>query len=251
MVHISFLANKTVFLLALATGRRRGELHALVDRISHPENWSSVTLKPAPSFLLKAYSVNHSELAFTEVTVPALSTIVAGDDSERTLCPVRALRWYLERTRDQRKTLQALVPLLIPIYPGKKTCLQPATLGSWVRSIIQEAYASSTDEDARLLNRPLHELRAIGPSWNYYKTLKHETVLRAALWSSHTTFTSHYLRDLTMVEEEMLRLGPIVTAQHIMTVHQPTASRESQNTGASSLASAVARARDAPTQSKD
>ena len=49
--HLTF---KTVFLLALGSGKRRSEIHAwLYKNIRHQENWSQVSLYPSPSFLSK------------------------------------------------------------------------------------------------------------------------------------------------------------------------------------------------------
>ena len=49
MKHLTF---KTVFLLALGSGKRRSEIHAwLYKNIRHQENWSQVSLYPSPSFL--------------------------------------------------------------------------------------------------------------------------------------------------------------------------------------------------------
>ena len=49
--HLTF---KTVFLLALGSGKRRSEIHAWVHRnIRHQEDWSNVSLYPSPSFISK------------------------------------------------------------------------------------------------------------------------------------------------------------------------------------------------------
>ena len=49
--HLTF---KTVFLLALGSGKRRSEIHAWVNRkIRHQSDWSKVSLSPSPCFLLK------------------------------------------------------------------------------------------------------------------------------------------------------------------------------------------------------
>ena len=47
--HLTF---KTVFLLALGSGKRRSEIHAWQNRnIRHQSDWSKVSLYPSPSFL--------------------------------------------------------------------------------------------------------------------------------------------------------------------------------------------------------
>ena len=47
--HLTF---KTVFLLALGSGKRRSEIHAWLYRnIRHQENWNQVSIYPSPSFI--------------------------------------------------------------------------------------------------------------------------------------------------------------------------------------------------------
>ena len=49
--HLTF---KTVFFLALGSGKRRSEIHAWLYRnIRHQENWTKVSLYPSPSFMSK------------------------------------------------------------------------------------------------------------------------------------------------------------------------------------------------------
>ena len=61
--HLTF---KTVFLLALVSGKRRSEIHAwLYKNIRHQSDWSKVSLYPSPSFLSK------SQLA--KEVIPALA----------------------------------------------------------------------------------------------------------------------------------------------------------------------------------
>ena len=49
--HLTF---KTVFLLALGSGKRRSEIHVWLHKnIRHQSDWSKVSLYPSPSFLSK------------------------------------------------------------------------------------------------------------------------------------------------------------------------------------------------------
>ena len=51
---LKYLTFKTVFLLALGSGKRRSEIHAWQHRnIRHQSDWSKVSLYPSPSFLSK------------------------------------------------------------------------------------------------------------------------------------------------------------------------------------------------------
>ena len=97
--HLTF---RTVFLLALGSGKRRSEIHAWLYRnISHQENWSKVSLYPFISFLSKNQLAKDDPSCVAPVVIPALAPTL--DDSlkqDKSLCPVRALRYYLDRTKD-------------------------------------------------------------------------------------------------------------------------------------------------------
>ena len=100
--HLTF---KTVFLLALGSGKRRSEIHAwLYKNIRHQENWSQVSLYPSPSFLSKNQLARDGPASVAPVVIPALAPTLDRSLSEhRSLCPVRALRYYLDKTKDHWK----------------------------------------------------------------------------------------------------------------------------------------------------
>ena len=95
--HLTF---KTVFLLALGSGKRRSEIHAWQNRnIRHQADWSKVSLFPSPSFLSKNQLAKEGPDSVAPVVIPALApTLDRSLKSDRSLCPVRALRYYLDRT---------------------------------------------------------------------------------------------------------------------------------------------------------
>ena len=95
--HLTF---KTVFLLALGSGKRRSEIHAWQNRnIRHQSDWSKVSLYPSPSFLSKNQVAKEGpdSVAPGVITAPA-PTLDRSLKSDRSLCLVRALRYYLDRT---------------------------------------------------------------------------------------------------------------------------------------------------------
>ena len=101
---IKHLTLKTAFLLALASGKRRSEIHAWVaNRVSNLGQWRKVALFPSSDFIAKNQLAREGSQSVSPVTIPALTTIVDRQFKEdRTLCPVRALRFYLDRTKDLR-----------------------------------------------------------------------------------------------------------------------------------------------------
>ena len=102
--HLTF---KTVFLLALASGKRRSEIHAWLNKnIRHQADWSKVSLYPSPSFLAKNHLAKEGPECVAPVVIPALApTLDKSLKEDRSLCPVRALRYYLDKTQDLRKVL--------------------------------------------------------------------------------------------------------------------------------------------------
>ena len=89
-----WLTLKTLFLVALAAGKRRSELHAL-ERASvtwSPDS-SSVSLKSHPHLLSKTHLSNVDTATLSVTTLHALLDV---GDSPPALCPVRTLRQYIK-----------------------------------------------------------------------------------------------------------------------------------------------------------
>ena len=101
---LKHLTLKTTFLLALASGKRRSEIHAgVANKVSNLGQWEKVALFPSSDFIAKNQLAREGSQSVSPVTIPALTTIVDRQLKEdRTLCPVRALRYYLDRTKDLR-----------------------------------------------------------------------------------------------------------------------------------------------------
>ena len=97
---LKHLMFKTVFLLALGSGKRRSEIHAwLFKNIRHQENWSQVSFYPSPMFLSKNQLAKDSPASVAPVVIPSLAPSLDKELKEdRSFCPVRALRYYLDRT---------------------------------------------------------------------------------------------------------------------------------------------------------
>ena len=76
-----FLAQKTLFLLALALAKRIGELHALSYRVSHSRGWGEVSFSFVPGFVAKTQDPSSLAPRFEGFSVPALprEIIAMGD----------------------------------------------------------------------------------------------------------------------------------------------------------------------------
>ena len=82
--HLTF---KTVFLLALGSGKRRSEIHAWQNKnIRHQSDWSKVSLFPSPSFLSKNQLAKEGPESVAPVVIPALApTLDRSLKSDRSL----------------------------------------------------------------------------------------------------------------------------------------------------------------------
>ena len=96
-----FLAQKTLFLLALASAKRIGELHALSYRVSHTRDWGEVSFSYVTGFVAKTQDPSSLAPRFEGFSVPALPN-ARNNRNGRLLCPVRAVRRYLDRTAAHR-----------------------------------------------------------------------------------------------------------------------------------------------------
>ena len=74
---LKHLTLKTAFLLALASSKRRSEIHAWVaNKVSNLGQWEKVALFPSSDFIAKNQLAREGSQSVSPVTIPALTTIV-------------------------------------------------------------------------------------------------------------------------------------------------------------------------------
>ena len=90
---LKHLSLKTAFLLALASGKCRSDIHAWVaNKVSNLGQWEKVSLFTSSDFIAKNQLSREGSQSVSLVTISALTTIVDRQfKADRTLCPVRAL----------------------------------------------------------------------------------------------------------------------------------------------------------------
>ena len=103
-IDLKHLTLKTAFLLALTSDKRHSKIHAWVaNKVTNLGQWEKVTLFPSSDFIAKNQLAREGSQSVSLVNIPALTTIVDRQFKEnRTLCPVQALRFYLDQTKDLR-----------------------------------------------------------------------------------------------------------------------------------------------------
>ena len=145
--HLTF---KTVFLLALGSGKHRSEIHAWQNKnIRHQSDWSKVSLYPSPSFISKNQLAKDGPDSVAPVVIPALATTLDRSlKSDRSLYPVRALRYYLDRTSDIRQNKELV---FVSFKKGFDKGISPATISSWIKQTVILCYELSDQEALRYI----------------------------------------------------------------------------------------------------
>ena len=205
-----FLAQKTLFLLALASAKRIGELHALSYSVSHTRDWGEVSFSYVTVFVAKTQDPSSLAPRFEGFSVPALPN-TRNNRNGRLLCPVRAVRRYLDCTAAHRPRCDRL---FVTAGHSKKE-ISKTTVSFWLRKTISRAYELSGT--ALPVPAPqARETRGIAPSLLFKKNFAVDQVLKAGTWRRHTTFTRRYLRNLAHRSLDTFHLGPVVAAQAVV-----------------------------------
>ena len=219
---VKLLTLKTAFLVLLATGSRRSEVHALdYSKVRHGPNWEYVILEPHMDFIAKTELRTAGASQPSSKKIPPLGpTLGPGLEEDLKLCPVRALKIYLARTQQLREDKKLL---FIAYKKGHQADIHKNTLSSWIRKLLQLVYDSPEEDVLKLSKTSTHEVRALASSLAFRGTMELEEVLRSCTWRNATTFTSHYLRDVSTCSDDLFSLGPVVAAQKVV---QPSSSSD-------------------------
>ena len=171
---VKHLTFKTVFLLALGSGKRRSEIHAWLHKnIRHQSDWAKVSLYPSPSFLSKNQLAKEGPDSVAPVVIPALApTLDKSLKDDGSPCPVRAMRYYLDRTSDLRQNKELV---FVSFKKGFDKDISPATISSWIKQTVILSYELS-DQEALTLHQVIdHDVRAFAA----FETFQSGGLLRA------------------------------------------------------------------------
>ena len=138
---------------------------------------------------------------------PTLDKILKGD---RSLCPVTALHYYLDRTSDLRAQAEQGVSL-----QGFNKDISPATISSWIKQTVILCYELSNQEALTLRQVKAHDVRAFAASMAFQSGISLEQILSACHFKSYNTFIQFHLKDVAWADSKLFQLGPVVAAQQI------------------------------------
>ena len=103
-----------------------------------------MSLYPSPSFLSKNQLAKEGPDSVAPVVIPALApTLDKSLKGDRSLCPVRALHYYLDRTSDLRQNKELI---FVSFKKGFDKGISPATTSSWNKQTVILCYELSDQE---------------------------------------------------------------------------------------------------------
>ena len=194
------LTRKVLFLLALATAKRVGELQALSSIVTFVGG--DACLSYVPQFVAKSESLTRS--IPRSFLVKSLSDFAAGLGDDLLLCPVWALRFYLDRTTPLTPLRHRL--FVSPRRPSR--ALSKNAISFFLHDVITAAGASRPEVGSVRA----HDIRGVSTSVAFHCNWSVSAVSDSATWSSSSVFSSFYLRDIQHEYNGILSLGPFVAA---------------------------------------
>ena len=207
-ISLELLSYKTAFLVALASGARGSELVAL-SRAAHnleftilPSGAKQVSIRMVPKFIPKN---QRPEVIPEPNKFPGMAHLFP-NDSERLLCPVRALGLYIVRSAERAQT-DPLEKLFMHFTPNNQ--LFTTHFRRWVAETIRLTYENSSQSDLPKIKA--HDVRGISASIAFYKNTPLKELCGLIRWKSSNVFVSHYLRDMGADTE--LQDIPLVAAR--------------------------------------
>ena len=173
-VHLKYLTWKTVFLIAVTTFRRCGDIQALrVD-----DGFMSVVPEGVIFIREGLAKQDRPGHVGTKILVPSFRKNCKLD-------PKRVLQIYMNRTSKLRKVNNLFIS-----YQKPHGSVSKQTISSWIVNVVKQAYDNSD------LKINAHSTRAIGPSWALFKGASLASILEAADWSKDSVFKRFYYRQL-------------------------------------------------------
>ncbi len=150
----------------------------------------SVTLRPRQGYVPKSLSTPFRTQTVSLSALSAESSSSRSADAQTSVCPVRALRIYINRSASFRQSDQLLC-VLWWLYEGP--------------GCVEAAYTSQG------LECPLHiraqSTRAIASSWTWSRGMSIQDICLAAGWSSQNTFARFYKLDVQSLASQVLSVS--------------------------------------------
>ncbi len=177
---------KTLLLLALASIKSIGDLHTFsVDDscLQFGPADSQIILRPQPDYVPKAPTTPFRDQVVSLQALPAEEA----DPALALLCPVRALRYYVDRTQSFRTSDQLFV-----FHGGRQkgNAVSKQRMAHWIVDAITLAYQAQGVPC--LFRLRAHSTRSVASSWALARGASLTDICRAVGWANPNTFARFY-----------------------------------------------------------
>ena len=108
------------------------------------------------------------------------------DHPDRKLCTVRALKAYLDRTKETEVHRGRTRLFLNPKKPGSD--ISTAHISTWNKKLVQDAHEHVGVEHLRLAKVSAHDVWKFSSSWAAFNGAPFNDIMQAAYWKSQITF---------------------------------------------------------------
>ena len=119
-----------------------------------------------------------------EIYLPSLSSFSPVSE-DKVWCPVRALRWYLDKVNPESTSPSFFVTHIEPFISASRS-----TISMWIVECIKFAGADALLSD----HVRAHDTRSVSSSWALFHGASLSDIQTAAYWSTPNTFISCYLK---------------------------------------------------------
>ena len=195
VLDISRLTTKTVFLTALATGARRGELWALKNEIKQVQKDPlEVEIPFQEDFFTKTHFTRKDGKTVRCLRIPALSGL-----GQENICPVSCLYSYVERSKTLRNLDRS--SLFVPLNPDTDKMTKQFISAHVIRAINMAYRDSSTGTPSKVR---AHDVRSISTSLRVRAGASLDDVMQAGHWSNPSTFFKYYQTRMQAVQDSPL-----------------------------------------------
>ena len=199
------LTRKTLFLVALATAKRVGEIQSLSAEVASCRE--GLVLAYLPEFVAKTESSsNPIDRVFT---LRSLDDFVGNCPEEMLLCPVRALSVYMRRVGSMVARPRSL--FLSPRFPSRG--ISKNAISFFLRDLIVASGAVGVAEGPA---PRAHEVRSVATSVAFMRNWLVTRVLEAATWRSQSVFSTFYLRDVASTLGDLHSVASIIAAGQVV-----------------------------------
>ena len=142
-------------------------------------------LYPESSLLSKNQLAKEGPASVAPVIIAVLApTLDKSLKADRSLCPDRALHYYLDSTSGRTRSW-----VFVSFKKGFDKENSPATISSWIKQTVILCY-KLTDQEALTLHQfKAHDVRAFAASKAFQSGVSLEPIVSACHWMSHNTFT--------------------------------------------------------------